>query len=403
MADNTDEAVIFRMTQCCGNPNREPLYMDWTKVLLAKDGGNVGIGTTAPGSPLHVKATTSDMMRLESSGEADIRFIAGGTQWEVGSGWGGNVFGADGFYLYRGGGRLMIDSDGTVDIPGNLGLGTESPAAKLDVRGAVALNDNRLHTRTGGDDCHYFAGEWNFPGSSTGFGHTIHSCNSPTRIIAGGHLTGYFDDNGNVGIGTDSPGAKLDVAGDVKVRGRITADNLTVNGNLEANAYKHDANACVLSPQPWTGNGMISLHQRARSAGRNMSGEYNVCPDGYHICPAHIAKRYCGPEDVRSGTTGGNPYGRHMWVTGWTLSNCGCVFWDQKRTRSLYTQHYGVTRYATDGRLPRRQPHGRQHQLADQRLELLHLRAGLREHVRAVLQRQRDEQDLVMEEGGKRR
>ena len=340
IADNTDEAFLFRLTQCCGNANREPLYMDWNRVLLAKDGGNVGIGTSSPASALHVNGTSGDLVRIQSSGEADIRYIGSAAEWQAGTGWTDNPLGADAFYLYRGAGHLLVDSGGTVSIPGSVGIGTASPAAKLDVRGTLALNDNQIRTRAGEDGCHYIGGEWNFPDSSTGFGHTIASCNSPTRIIAGGHLTGYFADNGNVGIGTSSPQAKLDVAGSVKVSGSVTAASLDVSGSCQANCYRHDANACVLSPRSWTGNQIIALQN---STGGHFTGAYSVCPAGYDICPAHVAKRYCGGEDVKSGNTGGNPYGRHMWVTGWTLSNCRCTHWSGARSRSLYTQHYGWT------------------------------------------------------------
>ena len=37
----------------------------------------------------------------------------------------------------------------------NVGIGTDNPISKLDVRGNIALNDNKLMIRGGGDTNHY--------------------------------------------------------------------------------------------------------------------------------------------------------------------------------------------------------------------------------------------------------
>ncbi len=136
--------------------------------------------------------------------------------------------------------------------------------------------------------------------------------------------------------------ADSSTSGALSVAQGLSAGSLAVSGTCDANCYHHNPDACVLSPSSWTGNGIIARHRAVGVA------DAGICPANYSICPAHVAKRYCGPEDIRSGATGGNPYARYMWVTGWTLSTCNCVAWDTARSRSLFTQHYGVTPIATD-------------------------------------------------------
>ena len=130
--------------------------------------------------------------------------------------------------------------------------------------------------------------------------------------------------------------------GAVASQGDLTVNgNLSVTGSCSANCYKHIESACITSSRSWTGTQIIAEHDRVGVDAAT------ICPAGYEICPMHVAKRYCGNEDIRSDRPAHNPYGRHMWVTGWTLSGCNCVHWREARTRSAFTQHYGVTPIAT--------------------------------------------------------
>jgi hypothetical protein len=74
---------------------------------------------------------------------------------------------------------------------------------------ALNTNDGRVFTRK----------------YNVGIGSTVTLLNVWTENIGGG---AYYTD-GNIGIGTTNPTAKLDVAGDVRVTGVVTATTLTAN------------------------------------------------------------------------------------------------------------------------------------------------------------------------------
>lgn len=164
---------------------------------LVLSGGNVGIGTTAPGSRLDVDGDVTITDKIIHSGDVDsaIRFPAADTITAETSG-------AE---------RLRITSTGHV------GIGTATPANLLHIVGnypqsklessttdtAISLKNNS----TGGREWWLGSG-----GSSAGGGANFYIYDATTAGGPAG-VRMVINANGNVGIGTTSPATTLDVKG----------------------------------------------------------------------------------------------------------------------------------------------------------------------------------------------
>jgi hypothetical protein len=153
--------------------------------------GNVGIGTTAPNTRLELYGS-DDMGNALSWNRASVRrwssFVDSSGKWHL--------------YDASVGDRMIVDT------LGNFGIGTQSPAAKLDVWSSygdvLLLRNSGVGSRFLSEGVH-----------SSGYAR-IGTFNPSTGV---GFNLVLQDVGGNVGIGTSSPSAKLDVNGDVKANG----------------------------------------------------------------------------------------------------------------------------------------------------------------------------------------
>jgi len=208
--------------------------------------GSIGIGTTSPGSELQLygknSATTNGIILGRGNDDYNqithIYTLGGGDGFVIENRDLARVLssGVDVFFRNTGsnGTRTNMTIQGAT---GNVGIGTTSPGAKLDVYGLLNV--------TRSDEGHYlqFGSEGGVGKISarnpTSAGYAtlnISQWNNTTeRVVAA------IDANGNVGIGTTSPGSKLDVNG---------------NANIDGAVYAHSSETNTIAPS----GGSISFH-----------------------------------------------------------------------------------------------------------------------------------------------
>jgi hypothetical protein len=188
--------------------------------MVINTSGNIGIGTGTPGYRLDV----SGQMRVNYSSFGGIvvegssqdislqlsNTSSGGRNYLVGAG--GSLSGSpSNFYIYdltAGAFRMNIGSTG------NLGIGEANPSYRLDVTNTSAFCMRMHSTNVDGPVIRFennASGGRTFhvgstaTGSGAGVGFGIYDVAAGSRLL--------IDANGNVGMGTISPGARLDVSG----------------------------------------------------------------------------------------------------------------------------------------------------------------------------------------------
>jgi hypothetical protein len=182
-------------------------------------GGNVGIGTTAPNTKLHVNGGAANSeIRITSADGYKSRF--GMYEDEAGSTWGAWVqYNGAGDNLEFGHKRSGTDSspEMVINLSGNVGIGTTSPQVKFSVQGSqnnTIAPANAVSKFVGGD-AGVFIG--NLAGTPN-YGAWLQAMRESDGLTFPLHLQ---PNGGNVGIGTTSPLQKLHVIGNIWAEGNI--------------------------------------------------------------------------------------------------------------------------------------------------------------------------------------
>jgi len=203
-------------------------------------GGNVGIGTTAPDSILHVHSSSptitvsnSDTSIIDGQviGQVDFKSFDGSTNMT-------NVFGsirteAEGT-LDNGvndGGKMVFSTfkqstalvdQMVIDRDGNVGIGTTTPSRKFHVAGGTSNVTARVDTTNANPN--FTLTTLNQQDWSMGIDYSDSGkLKFDTSTTVGASTKMTLNSSGNVGIGTTAPLSKLHVIGDARI-GDGTAD-----------------------------------------------------------------------------------------------------------------------------------------------------------------------------------
>ena len=252
------------------------------EVFTVLESGNVGVGSTSPSDQLVLQRSSG------ATGGLTINNIAGGARFQmlanpgssndIGFGFSGDE--SDGRIRYNNATQAMSFNTNnltrlTINSSGNVGIGTTSPASKLDVWGDFRVGTSStptlltdvsggrvsigtttmsqklfIQSSAGGDGI----GLINTNSAAGGNGITIYDDTTFSKFQIGYNNSidaGYLwlpsadplrfgvnnaeqmriDDTGNVGIGSTSPSSKLTVAGNTYLGGNVTATGtLTFGG-----------------------------------------------------------------------------------------------------------------------------------------------------------------------------
>ena len=204
-------------------------------------GGNVGIGTTTPAQTLHVKSASNEILSDATTGDATLSTaIAGVRKWSFyNQGPGNNLW----FYDWTNSVARLVVQPGTATAmtilaSGNVGIGTTTPISAIDVQSTAltTFTNNPIIASLASTTAYaagmgpgiQFSGKWNASNAPTTFAYiggvkeNATDGNYAGKLVFGTRENGSAGtdmtrmtilSSGNVGIGTATPGYKLEVAG----------------------------------------------------------------------------------------------------------------------------------------------------------------------------------------------
>ncbi len=237
-------------------------------LYFSQTGGNVGIGTTSPGRPL----TVVDRMALINGASAiDIG------QWDTVS----NRIESSGRSLkittYTGSINLGVSGADNLVISnaGNVGIGTASPGAKVDIKGNTDTWGGMAKIFLTDSNSNAASRNWSIGNGGSSHGNlSFYVSTTKDGVPEAGTAAHVMSltNAGNVGIGTAAPGYKLQIAGTVYAGGYTTiANQLALTGGWSQNGAPYHAALQIQGSYP---------SMEFRSSTSNSVWLYHMAADG---------------------------------------------------------------------------------------------------------------------------
>lgn len=212
--------------------------------LMIRNDGNVGVGTSTPGSPLTVFSNSPNALLVQGNSTNSVGVILNNTatsgSWSMyHSGGASAPVGSLGFYDNAAGAPRLV-----INPTGNVGIGVSSPTSKLQVNGdnveiglGRSTGDSTTYSRIGqttnydtwwGTNTRFDGTNWVYINTG-GWGSMASMINQGSGNIYLNTVNGgvnpitwstrlFVANNGNIGIGTTNPSHKLAVNGTIRAK-----------------------------------------------------------------------------------------------------------------------------------------------------------------------------------------
>ena len=235
------------------------------------NGGNVGIGTTSPVQKFDVSgniASNSIYLYDSTSNDRLVLDLDASDNLQIAT---GTSTGSRGITFFTENSEKM-----RITSTGNVGIGTTSPSTELSVNGAIsAITSDYVQGTTGSRLLMHSAG--------TGNSHSYIQVQSSGGASNAEDLALQLY-GGNVGIGTSSPGEKLEVSGNAKAETLIATD--LTDGYVP---YSKSGTLGLQDSKIYTQGAGIGVGTTTLAAGCHITSLSNISATGYRVSAMQTA------------------------------------------------------------------------------------------------------------------